>query len=102
VIAYLGRMARGWESKSVEAQQEEATRAGTRRRASTPEELAAEDRRRALELMRKRLIDDLSRATIAAHQHMLEQAIAALDAQLAKLLTEIAASASLKAATRPD
>ena len=37
-----------------EAQQDEATRAGTRRRASTPEELAADDRRLALELMRKR------------------------------------------------
>ncbi len=95
-------MARGWESKSVEAQQEEATRAGTRRRASTPEELAADERRRTLELMRRRLVDDLSRATIAAHQHMLEQAIAALDAQLAKVLTEIAASVALKAAIRPD
>ena len=52
--------------------------------------------------MRRRLVDDLSRATIAAHQHMLEQAIAALDAQLAKVLTEIAASVALKAATRPD
>ena len=95
-------MARGWESKSVEAQQEEATRAGTRRRASTPEELAADERRRTLELMRRRVVDDLSRATIAAHQHMLEHAIAALDAQLAKVLTEIAASVALKAATRPD
>jgi hypothetical protein len=93
-------MARGWESKSVEAQQEEATRAGTKRRASTPEELAADDRRRALELMRKRAVDDLSRATIAAHQHMLEQAIAALDAQLAKLLTEIEESSRAK--TRPS
>jgi hypothetical protein len=95
-------MARGWESKSVEAQQEEATRAGTRRRASTPEELAADERRRTLELMRRRLVDDLSRATIAAHQHMLEQAIAALDAQLARVLTEMAASVAQKAATRPD
>ena len=95
-------MARGWESKSVEAQQEEATRAGTRRRASTPEELAADERRRTLELMRTRLVGDLSRATIAAHQNMLEQAIAALDAQLAKVLTEIAASVALKAAIRPD
>ena len=52
--------------------------------------------------MRRRLVDDLSRATIAAHQNMLEQAIAALDAQLAKVLTEIAASVALKAAIRPD
>ena len=51
---------------------------------ATPEEQAADERRRTLELMRRRAVDDLSRATIAAHQRMLEQAIAALDAQLAK------------------
>ena len=78
------------------------TRAGTRRRASTPEELAADDRRRALELMRKRAVDDLSLATVAAHQHMLQQAIAALDAQLAKLLMEIAESVFQKIASHAD
>ena len=80
-------MARGWDSKSVEAQQEEATRAELRRRATTPEQLALEDRRRTLELMRKRAEDDLSRATVAAHRHMLEQAIASLDTELARLRT---------------
>ena len=80
-------MARGWESKSVEAQQEEASRAELRRRATTPEQLALEDRRRTLELMRTRAEDDLSRATVAAHRHMLEQAIASLDTELARLRT---------------
>jgi hypothetical protein len=79
-------MARGWESKSVEAQQEEASRPGTKRRAATtPEELAVEERRQALELMRKRAVDDLSRAVVPAHRHMLEQAIASLDTDLARL-----------------
>ena len=78
-------MARGWESKSVEAQQEEAIRAGTSHRASTPAELAIEERRRSLELTRRRAVDDLSRASVPAHRHMLEQAIASLDEELSKL-----------------
>ena len=86
-LPIVAGMARGWESKSVEAQQEEASRAELRRRATTPEQLALEDRRRTLELMRTRAGDDLSRATVAAHRHMLEQAIASLDTELARLRT---------------
>jgi hypothetical protein len=78
-------MARGWESKSVEAQQEEAIRAGTSRRASSPAEMALEERRRSLELTRRRAVADLSRASVPAHRHMLEQAIASLDEELASL-----------------
>jgi hypothetical protein len=78
-------MARGWESKSVEAQQEEATRAAAKGPGPSPEELARNERRRAIDLMRRRALDDLSRATAPAHRHMLEHAIAALDEQLAKL-----------------
>jgi hypothetical protein len=87
LIAYSCGMARGWESKAVEAQQEEALRAERRRRAATPEQLAVDDRRRTLELMRKRTEDGLSRATVPAHRHMLEQAIASLDTELASLGT---------------
>ena len=79
-------MARGWESKSVEAQQEEATRTVAKGPGPTPEQLAQDERRRSLELTRRRALDDLSRATVPAHRHMLEHAIAALDEQLAKLL----------------
>jgi hypothetical protein len=78
-------MARGWESKSVEAQQEEAIRAGTAHRPSSPAEMAVEERRRSLELTRRRAVDDLSRASVPAHRHMLEQAIASLDEELSKL-----------------
>jgi hypothetical protein len=81
-------MARGFESKSVEAQQEEALRA---RSASgprlTPAERDTDDRRRALELSRKRAEADLRRATAPAHRRMLEQAIATLDAQLEDLMS---------------
>ena len=73
------------ESKAVEAQQEEATRPQPGQRALTAEELARAERRRTLELMRKRAVADMDRASVPAHRTMLEQAIAALDEQLAAL-----------------
>jgi hypothetical protein len=76
-------MARGWESKAIEAQQEDATQS---RRASGREPSAAEQaegaRRHTLELARARAVADLSRATTPAHREMLERAIADLDRQL--------------------
>jgi hypothetical protein len=81
-------MARGWESKSIEAQQEEAERSEGRRSARKklgPEERSKMERRRSLELARTRAADDLSRATAPAHRRMLEQALAAIEAQLRDL-----------------
>ncbi len=83
-------MARGFESKQVESQQEEAARGRVR---SGPELSAEErlrlERRRTLELSRNRAVSDLSRATAPAHRRMLEQAIAALDAELQALLPPV-------------
>jgi hypothetical protein len=81
-------MARGWESKSVEAQQEEAGRLDRRkggRAALGPEDRLKAERRRSLELARTRAADDLTRATASAHRRMLEQTLAALEAQLRDL-----------------
>jgi hypothetical protein len=78
-------MARGWESKSIEAQQDEAARGKTRKPAMTEAQLAMEDKRRTLSLTRARAVDDLNRALNPKHRLMLEQTIAALDAQLAEL-----------------
>ena len=78
-------MARGWESKSVEAQQEEASRPATRQAPPSREDRALTERRRSLELTRRRAVDDLSRATAPAHRTMLEQTIASIDEQLAGL-----------------
>jgi hypothetical protein len=79
-------VARGFESKQVEFQQEEAARGRT---ASGPGPTAEErerlDRQRALSLSRSRAMHDLSRATAPAHRVMLEHAIAALDAELARV-----------------
>jgi hypothetical protein len=76
-------MARGWESKSVESQQEEAAT-----KPSTPARFSAEDARRRSErstlmLARTRALADLQQACAPAHRAMLEQAIADLDRRLA-------------------
>jgi len=79
-------MARGFESKSVEAQQDEAAR--ERKSAApvkSPGDRIIEQRRHSLELTRTRARQDLSRASAPAHKRMLEQAIAALDEQLQDL-----------------
>ena len=78
-------MARGFESKDVEFQQAEAERVlarSPRGRALSAEERAAQARRRTLELALARARDDLGKARSAAHRHMLEEAIHALEQQL--------------------
>ena len=79
------RMARGFESKQVEAQQEEAARPRESGKALTRDEGDRLQRRRALELSRARILADMKRATRSAHRQMLEQALAAIDEQLAGL-----------------
>ena len=78
-------MARGWESKSVEAQQDEASRERAAKPSLTEAQRIARDRRRTLELTRARAAGDLDRATIPHHRQMLQQAIDAIDRQLAEL-----------------
>jgi hypothetical protein len=78
-------MARGWESKSVEAQQEAVT---SRQRVGPPisaDEAARRGQRATLLLARSRALADLQQACAAAHRSMLEQAIADLDARIAAL-----------------
>ena len=78
-------MARGWESKSVEAQQEEAARTRRTVPALSPDDRQREAKRRTLELARARAVDDLNRANAAPHKRLLEQTIAALDEQIRAL-----------------
>jgi hypothetical protein len=78
-------MARGWESKAVEAQQDEAS---TRRRTGppvTPEDAARRAELATLTLARVRAEGDLRAATADAHRTMLERAIADLDRRIASL-----------------
>ncbi len=74
-------MARGFESKQVESQQQdrEARHANEQPEVGDPVAAAA---RRTLELALMRATDDLTKARTPAHRAMLEQAIAALTAQL--------------------
>jgi hypothetical protein len=78
-------MARGFESKNVEFQQEEAARGRTIKPPLSDEQRARNAQRTTLELARARAADDLSRASVPAHRRMLEQAIEALDVQLSRL-----------------
>lgn len=79
-------MARGWESKSVEQQQEEM--AETRKTFRAPISEAEQERTRKREgllLSRQHLTHQLRAATNSRHREMLEQAIAELDQQLSLL-----------------
>jgi hypothetical protein len=76
-------MARGWESKAVESQQEDAAA-----KPSTPARYSVEDNQRrsdraTLMLARTRALADLQQACAPAHRAMLEHAIADLDRRLA-------------------
>lgn len=78
-------MARGWESKAVEAQQAERQRGDARGPVVTAAERERLQRRRGLELSRTRLEASLASASSDAHRRGLEAALADLDRQLAAL-----------------
>ena len=78
-------MARGWESKSVEAQQDAAATPRSLGPALTPEQAARKAERGTLMLARTRALADLQKACVPAHRAMLEQAVADLDQRLAAL-----------------
>ena len=77
-------MARGWESKAVEQQQdarEAALNPGPR---LNPEEIARGRKRQSLELARRQVLQQLQAASNPRHRQMLETALSDLDAQLAR------------------
>jgi hypothetical protein len=79
-------MARGWESKSVEQQQEERSAPRSTLRAPIPLDEQQRNRtREGLLLSRKRLAQQLQAAGNPRHRQMLEQAIAELDSQVSSL-----------------
>lgn len=75
-------MARGWESKSVEAQQADREQSGPSGESLSPEETARLAALRTLELARTRALADLAAARSPAHRAMLEAALRALDDQI--------------------
>ncbi len=76
-------MARGWESKSVESQQEAAAAKQSPAAGFDPQEAQRRAQRATLMLARTRALADLQHACAPAHRAMLEQAIADLDRRLA-------------------
>ena len=82
-------MARGWESKSVESQQEESLRDESEQRALnlSPEERARQERLASLTLSRTRTLEQLERATSDAHRRMLKRTLLALERDIAEVET---------------
>jgi hypothetical protein len=76
-------MARGWESKSVEQQQEQLSASTEpRRKQLTPEQIDQQKRRQGLQLSRQHILQQLEVASNPQHRSMLEAALAELDSQL--------------------
>src|ERR1700692_4587358 len=84
-------MARGWESKSVESQIEDAGSRSSRSSTSSQDELLKAEQRAVwnklqdLELSRRRVLQDLATARSVLRRTALEQALAFLDQEIRKL-----------------
>ena len=80
-------MSRGWESKSVESQMDDAETARTARNAprKSPEEIEKEAKLAGLMLSRTRVLVDMRMASNVRRKAQLEAALAYLDAQIAKV-----------------
>ncbi len=80
-------MARGWESKAIEAQQQDYEQPAGKGEALSAIERAAIDERRTLELARARTLADLSASTSPAYRSMLQHALKAIDERIGSLQT---------------
>jgi hypothetical protein len=76
-------MARGWESKSVEAQQAEASEKSAKPRPPmSPEEAALWRKRESLRLTRQTVLQQLEASTHLRHRKLLQDSLADLDQKL--------------------
>lgn len=82
-------MARGWESKAIEAQQAEASeKTTTLRTKMTPQQAAKQRQIDGLILSRQRVRQQLADARDPRHRQMLEGALAELDLRICNLQTD--------------
>jgi hypothetical protein len=73
-------MARGWESKSVEAQQSEAAeQSRTPRKEVTPEQAAKFRQKEILRLARQRILRQIEESHNPRHRKLLEMSLAELE-----------------------
>ncbi len=83
---YNQHMARGWESKSIEAQQEDAaTRTAPRKPRLSREEAARLRERENLRLSLQNIVQQLDRSQNTRRRAMLEQAKAELERRIEEL-----------------
>lgn len=75
-------MARGWESKSVEAQQAEAGEKPTTRRRLSAEEAERIRKTESLRLSRQRVFQELEKSQNPKHRKLLEVELAELEERL--------------------
>jgi hypothetical protein len=78
-------MARGWESKAIESQQDDARTDRPTRRDLTPAERAVAERRATVELAMASTQAELQAACRPAHRDMLRLKLEALKAELGTL-----------------
>jgi hypothetical protein len=79
-------MARGWESKSVEAQQAEAEDKSTSsHQRLSPEQAAVARKKESLRLARRQVLEQLEKVGDPRHRQQLESALAELDGKLSHL-----------------
>ncbi|HKW57541.1 MAG TPA: hypothetical protein VJN42_09305 [Candidatus Acidoferrum sp.] len=80
-------MARGWESKDVEAQVEsgQSPQGHYGKNQKTAEQLRREQELKGLQLSRARVLHDLESATNPNHRKSLEAALAHLDGKISEL-----------------
>ena len=82
-LPYNPTMARGWESKSIEAQQADALAEPQRSRSKlTPEQARLRRKIEGLSLSRLRVLQQLEASRDPRHTQMLQQALADLDRRL--------------------
>lgn len=80
-------MARGWESKSVESQMEEAESRASLKAAPqlSPDQLRMQREGESLELSRTRVLQDLAAATNPKYRELLSRSLRYLDEKIAGL-----------------
>jgi hypothetical protein len=83
--AYNLKVARGWESKSIELQQDDARAPEEHKPRLSPKEKDIESRREGLRLSRSRVLEQIQSTGNARYRAILEQALAVLDEKISLL-----------------
>ncbi|HEV8580929.1 MAG TPA: hypothetical protein VGX68_17825 [Thermoanaerobaculia bacterium] len=81
-------MARGWESKSVESQIDDADARSDRTDLLTPEQRQLRKKRESIKLSRRRVLQELATTRSAVRRASLEQALDFLEKELETLSSD--------------